>query len=79
VTTIPLMPMVREALKGSALGLTLGDMRQTLLGLGVHVEAPELASCLDKLMTSKKVSRERVKRPDGTPGPREVWRYHWNH
>lgn len=73
---VPVMPLVREILKGSSTGLTVTEMRHVLLDIGVAVEGGELTSCASKLLQAEQVERERVQRTAGM-GQSQVWRYRW--
>ena len=78
MTTVPLLPLLRDAIKSASSGMTLGEMRRALLSVGVMVESHELSSAVTRLRKAEQIRRERVARAPAGLGPRRVWRYHWS-
>ena len=70
--------LVRDMLKINAAGLTLGQIRLTLLGMDLLVERPEISSCLLRLLARQEVARRLMARAKIGLGRREVWCYQWN-
>lgn len=72
---VPLTPLIKDILEGSAKPLTMREIRLLILSAGVIVDSNELASAMFKLTQTKRAERVLVDSP--VSGRRQVWAYSW--
>lgn len=72
---VPLTPLIRDILEGSAKPLTMREIRLLILNAGVLVDSNELASAMVKLVQTSRADRTLVESP--VSGRRQVWAYKW--